>query len=108
MSATEYIFKRIDGDAGAPLLFLFHGTGGDENQLLGLGQQLMPGAPLVSPRGDVSEQGAARFFRRTGEGMWLPASNLALIVGQCCLRWSLNSAQPMPSTPAAPLFLITR
>lgn len=70
MSATEYIFKRIDGDAGAPLLFLFHGTGGDENQLLGLGQQLMPGTTLVSPRGDVSEQGAARFFRRTGEGIY--------------------------------------
>ncbi|MFP3339531.1 hypothetical protein R0J91_16255, partial [Micrococcus sp. SIMBA_131] len=25
---------------------------------------------IVSPRGDVSEQGAARFFRRTGEGVY--------------------------------------
>ena len=31
---------------------------------------LMPAARLVSPRGDVSEGGAARFFRRTGEGVY--------------------------------------
>ncbi len=30
----------------------------------------MPGATVVSPRGDVSEMGAARFFRRTGEGVY--------------------------------------
>src|SRR5690606_5320066 len=58
------------GSPGAPLLFLFHGTGGDEHQLLSLGRELMPEAMLVSPRGDVSEMGAARFFRRTGEGVY--------------------------------------
>jgi phospholipase/carboxylesterase len=30
----------------------------------------MPGATIVSPRGDVLEYGAARFFRRTGEGVY--------------------------------------
>jgi phospholipase/carboxylesterase len=30
----------------------------------------MPGAGLVAPRGDVSEMGAARFFRRTAEGVY--------------------------------------
>jgi phospholipase/carboxylesterase len=30
----------------------------------------MPGAHVVSPRGDVSEMGAARYFRRTGEGVY--------------------------------------
>ncbi len=30
----------------------------------------MPEATIVSPRGDVSEYGAARFFRRTGEGVY--------------------------------------
>ena len=31
---------------------------------------MLPGAAIVSPRGDVSEHGAARFFRRTGEGVY--------------------------------------
>ena len=57
-------------DAGAPLIFAFHGTGGDENQFFDLVRQITPGAGIVSPRGDVSEGGAARFFRRTGEGVY--------------------------------------
>lgn len=57
-------------DAGAPLIFAFHGTGGDETQFFDLAQQILPGAGVVSPRGDVSEMGAARFFRRTGEGVY--------------------------------------
>ncbi|MGR3479948.1 alpha/beta hydrolase [Salipiger marinus] len=57
-------------DAGAPLIFAFHGTGGDENQFFDLVRQINPGAGIVSPRGDVSEGGAARFFRRTGEGVY--------------------------------------
>lgn len=56
--------------ASAPLVFAFHGTGGDEHQFPGLIQQILPDAAIVSPRGDVSEHGAARFFRRTGEGVY--------------------------------------
>ncbi|KGF69664.1 esterase [Hoeflea sp. BAL378] len=56
--------------AGAPLVFAFHGTGGDEHQFSGLVSQILPDAGLVSPRGDVSEHGALRFFRRTGEGVY--------------------------------------
>ena len=62
------LIKQPQGDA--PLVFAFHGTGGDENQFFGLAQDLLPGAGVVSPRGDVSEMGAARFFRRTGEGVY--------------------------------------
>jgi len=57
-------------EPGAPLIFAFHGTGGDEHQFFDLAQQLSPRAGVVSPRGDVSERGAARFFRRTGEGVY--------------------------------------
>ncbi|MEL6957868.1 MAG: alpha/beta hydrolase [Pseudomonadota bacterium] len=60
--------KAPEGDA--PLVFAFHGTGGDERQFFGLAQDLVPGAGVISPRGDVSEMGAARFFRRTGEGVY--------------------------------------
>lgn len=55
---------------GGPLLFVFHGTGGNEMQLLALADEVLPGATVVAPRGDVSEMGAARFFRRLGEGRY--------------------------------------
>jgi phospholipase/carboxylesterase len=60
----------VTPEEGAPLIFAFHGTGGDENQFFDLAKQLAPGAGIVSPRGNVSEYGAARFFRRTGEGRY--------------------------------------
>ena len=53
-----------------PLVFALHGTGGNEHQLFELASQIVPGAGVISPRGDVSEGGAARFFRRTGEGVY--------------------------------------
>ncbi|MCX7303845.1 MAG: alpha/beta hydrolase [Hyphomicrobiales bacterium] len=70
MSTNAYVHKLLPGSPGSPLLFTFHGTGGDENQFPGLARELLPQATIVSPRGDVSEHGAARFFRRTGEGVY--------------------------------------
>jgi phospholipase/carboxylesterase len=70
MSKNSYIHKVLPGSPGGPLLFTFHGTGGDENQFPALARELVPSATIVSPRGDVQEYGAARFFRRTGEGVY--------------------------------------
>lgn len=71
MSETHTYHARTRApDPGAPLIFVFHGTGGDEHQFFDLVRQIHPGAGVVSPRGDVSEHGAARFFRRTGEGIY--------------------------------------
>ncbi|MCF6101045.1 alpha/beta hydrolase [Mesorhizobium muleiense] len=70
MSNDAYTYKTLPGSPDGSLLFVFHGTGADENQLLSLGRDLAPQATIVSPRGDVSEDGAARFFRRTGEGVY--------------------------------------
>lgn len=70
MSTDSYLHRREQGAPGKPLVFAFHGTGGDEHQLVDLAREIAPGATIVSPRGDVSEFGAARFFRRTGEGVY--------------------------------------
>ena len=67
-----YIFES-GSDPAAPPLLLLHGTGGDEHDLLSLGRALSPGSALLSPRGDVVEQGARRFFARLGEGRFDPA-----------------------------------
>jgi len=66
----SYIAKRTKGAAGGPLFLTFHGTGGNEDQFHGFAEQLAPDAHVTSPRGDVSEHGAARFFRRAAEGVY--------------------------------------
>ena len=70
MSLDSYHHVVKAPAAGAPLVFTFHGTGGDEHQFTGLVEQMLPEAGLVSPRGDVSEGGANRFFRRKAEGVY--------------------------------------
>ena len=68
---ADYHYREGKGaDAEAPLFLVFHGTGGDENQFFDLAGQLLPGARVIAPRGDVSEGGALRYFRRTGEGVY--------------------------------------
>lgn len=79
---STYHFREAKGaSATAPLFFVFHGTGGDENQFFDLAPQLLPGARVVAPRGDVSEGGALRFFRRTAEGVY-DMDDLRLRTGQ--------------------------
>ena len=62
-------FEPAAGGSDVTVLLL-HGTGGDENNLMGLGRALLPGAALLSPRGQVDEGGALRFFRRIREGVF--------------------------------------
>ncbi len=69
MTNTYHAFTKAPSP-GAPLVFAFHGTGGNEFQFNELIEQIRPDAGIVAPRGDVSEHGALRFFRRTGEGVY--------------------------------------
>lgn len=64
----QHIF--IKGDLRRPVLVLLHGTGGDERDLVELGQSVSPGSPILSLRGKVLENGMPRFFRRLAEGIF--------------------------------------
>jgi phospholipase/carboxylesterase len=67
----QHVFDPApSGAKGAPTLLLLHGTGGDENDLVPLGRFIAADWNLLSPRGNVLENGAPRFFRRLREGVF--------------------------------------
>lgn len=71
MSTTtmKHIYKA-GSRPDAPTLLLLHGTGGNENDLIGLASLIAPGAAILGVRGNVSENGMPRFFRRLAEGVF--------------------------------------
>jgi len=71
MADLDFIHRFLPASRpDRPPLLLLHGTGGDENDLLPLGQDISPGSALLSPRGKVLEHGMPRFFRRLAEGVF--------------------------------------
>ena len=83
-------------------LLLLHGTGGDEHDLVPLARLLDPEAGVLSPRGNVLEEGAPRFFRRHGPGrldlddLRHRAGELARFVEEASRRYAFA----IPSTTA--------
>lgn len=69
-SKLGFIHRFIPARGSKVTLLLLHGTGGDENNLLPLGSSLLPEAALLSPRGNVLENGMPRFFPRLAEGVF--------------------------------------
>ena len=65
-------FVPAEDKTSAQTLVVLHGTGGDENDLIGIGQAIAPGVAILSPRGNVLENGAPRFFKRLAEGVFDP------------------------------------
>src|SRR5919107_3614011 len=70
---TTYNFNQkqsVKDDNESLVLLLLHGTGGNEDDLIPVGQMLSSSASLLSPRGKVQEHGMPRFFRRLAEGVF--------------------------------------
>ncbi|MEX2110432.1 MAG: alpha/beta hydrolase [Gemmatimonadaceae bacterium] len=66
-------FRPPGNPGSADTIVVLHGTGGNEDDLIGIAQTVAPGAAVISPRGKVLENGAPRFFRRLAEGVFDPA-----------------------------------
>lgn len=64
----EYIYE--EGKENHPILILLHGTGGDERNLLPVAERLDSEATVLSIRGNVSENGMIRYFKRHVEGQY--------------------------------------
>lgn len=71
-----HLFQR-GADESAPILVLFHGTGGNEHDLLPLARFISPASTVLSVRGNVLENGMPRFFRRLAEGVFDEADLVA-------------------------------
>lgn len=92
-------FVPAEDSASAETLIVLHGTGGDENDLIGIGQTIAPGAAILSPRGTVLENGAPRFFKRLAEGVFDPkevrsrAEELARFIRAAIVRYGLDASR---------------
>jgi phospholipase/carboxylesterase len=67
--ALKYIYQPA-GNAGANTLLLLHGTGGNEHDLLPIAREFGNDFNILSLRGNVSENGMPRFFKRLGMGIF--------------------------------------
>ena len=62
--------QKIKDNNDSLTFILLHGTGGNEDDLIPVGQMLSSSASLLSPRGNVLENGMPRFFKRLAEGVF--------------------------------------
>ncbi len=99
MNNSEHIHRFIpasDSAQEAYTLLLLHGTGGDENDLLGLADRFGTGFHYLSPRGQVTENGMPRFFRRLSEGVFDQEDlerrtlELAAFIRQASVKYGFN------------------
>lgn len=94
----DFVHKFIPSKTGEnkTTLVLLHGTGGNEEDLIPLGQFLTPDAAILGIRGKVLEGAAPRFFRRLSEGVFdeedliFRTHELARFIEEASQMYSLN------------------
>lgn len=97
MADTLKHFQHIFVDRGAPrTLFLLHGTGGNERDLLPLVEPLRDEYNFVGLLGNIKEDGMPRFFRRSKAGVFdqenirEEAEKLSQFIRAWCMEKSVN------------------
>lgn len=99
MTAELGFVHRFEPGSSRATLLVLHGTGGNEHDLIGLARELAPAAKLLSPRGKVLENGAARFFRRLAMGVFdeadlkAQAADLARFVQDAAERYGFDAGR---------------
>jgi phospholipase/carboxylesterase len=92
-------FMPAEDPASGETLIVLHGTGGNESDLIGIGQTIAPGAAILSPRGNVLENGAPRFFKRLAEGVFDPkevrsrGEELARFIHAAIAKYGLDASR---------------
>ncbi|WP_059105180.1 alpha/beta hydrolase [Shouchella shacheensis] len=69
MSDHKHLFVKGE-DETKPTFVLLHGTGGNEKDLLPIVNMIDEGASVLGIRGNISENGMPRFFKRLAEGVF--------------------------------------
>lgn len=93
-----FVHRWEPREGAARTLLLLHGTGGDENDLIPLGDLIDPSANLLGVRGPVLENGMPRFFRRLAEGVFdmedlhRRTAELATFIGEAAERYAFDPA----------------
>lgn len=78
------------------VILLLHGTGGDENYLLNISRRVSPGAAILTPRGNVFDNGSNRFCLRSPDGVFdiadvkLRTDELANFVASAAKRYKFD------------------
>jgi predicted esterase len=97
---SDYIHRFVPpASPAAPTILALHGTGGDENDLLPLARMISPEAGVLSPRGNVLENGMPRFFRRIAEGVFdledlrIRTAELARFLSAAAARYKFDRAR---------------
>jgi phospholipase/carboxylesterase len=91
----SHIYQPPPG-ADRRTLLLLHGPAGDEHELLPVAQALQPTAAILSPRGQINEEGSSRFFRRVTEDVFdlgdlqRRAEQLAAFVAGASIRYRFD------------------
>jgi predicted esterase/catechol 2,3-dioxygenase-like lactoylglutathione lyase family enzyme len=67
----RHVFKQPkEPENDGQTLVTLHGTGGNEYDLLGLAENVSPTSAVLSPRGNVLENGMPRFFKRVANNIF--------------------------------------
>lgn len=91
---AAYHHRWLPGSEQVALLL--HGTGGNQNDLLPLGAELLRGASVLTLRGNVLEGPMPRFFRRLAEGIFdqedlaLRTSQLAAFITAAAAKYEFD------------------